>query len=1117
MDKKKIAVLSGQLEEAYQSEFLKGLMKRSFELNYDVYVFSMYIKYQNTKEREIGDSNIYNLVNYDMFDAVILMSDIIQTPGVEENIEETIHNNFKGPVICIDCESKYFPSFWTDGYLAVYKTISHLIEHHELKDIAYLTGRRNHVHSQRRVEAYRNAMKDHGIDVNEDRIFYGDFWYTSGAGCAETLLRDRDNLPQAVACANDCMAIGLAEELVKNGIVIPDDIVVVGYGTSEEGQNSPRSLTSSYIPSEDYGIYAVDCIIKLMNGEEIEPPKYDPKLYIGESCGCQVDPSSFVTVKRDKWMTSTSSDGYYSIHNVMFEDMLQSTDLTGFLEVVYDNLHHISGIESFRLCLNDIWLEPDRLYEKELYSEGYSDRMINALYYHENDPSASRISVIECFDRDNMLPETDGDDEPKGYIFTPVFCDDKSLGYAVLSYGSVPGCYDDTYRLWINSVARGLECLRRNYIIESLINNDFRKKASKFADIYDRQNGVKANSVSLSEEEMADMEEVDRILDENLLTYHFQPIVNTIDGEIYSYEALMRSKSGKKISPLQIIKYADMLNRLNDVEKATFVNVLNIVDDNSDVFKERKVFINSIPGSKLEKEDSDKVEEMLERYSGTVVVELTEQSELQDEELDALKQEYKRLGTELAVDDYGTGYSNVSNLLRYMPDYVKIDRSLLTGIENSTPKQHFVREAIEFCHDNGIMALAEGVETTEELAMVIKLGADLIQGFYVAKPSEQIVDSVDSKAKMEISRYHRDKSDGSMDQPYIAGKSSRINMSSLIKEGKTNIVIGEKNATYRDIMMVGTPGIKSDAHIEIYEGYDGRVTLENVTLSNKKGRPCIRMAENCSLTLKLVGDNIFEGGGIMVPESSKLVIEGEGNLYIKISGSELYGIGNNEKNRHGILEFYQDGEIKIELGGMTGIGIGSGLGGDIRINKGKYVIQNNVDEGVGIGSINGEDNITIHDCDMQIEGAMYKGVLVGSVNNDTNIKIWRSLLNCNGTGKKIAMIGTVEGSKAVIDLSDMSTNLSARADISTAVGSYYGSTVFKFDTAGIKYAGIGKNGYVFGGISDDIKLDFYNNDIIIDLKTETGKVANVNDENYKRSFIRSKITVNGETETEGMA
>ena len=100
-------------------------------------------------------------------------------------------------------------------------------------------------------------------------------------------------------------------------------------------------------------------------------------------------------------------------------------------------------------------------------------------------------------------------------------------------------------------------------------------------------------------------------------------------------------------------------------------------------------------------------------------------------------------GVETAVDDYGTGYSNVTNLLRYMPDYVKIDKQLMSGIQDSPQKQHFVKDIIEFSHGNGIMALAEGIETEDELIMALTLGADLIQGYYIAKPDKDLVSSID--------------------------------------------------------------------------------------------------------------------------------------------------------------------------------------------------------------------------------------------------------------------------------------------------------------------------------------------------------------------------------------
>ena len=97
----------------------------------------------------------------------------------------------------------------------------------------------------------------------------------------------------------------------------------------------------------------------------------------------------------------------------------------------------------------------------------------------------------------------------------------------------------------------------------------------------------------------------------------------------------------------------------------------------------------------------------------------------------------------------------MSNLLRYTPDYVKIDRALLSGIQESPQKQHFVKDVIEFAHNNGIVALAEGVETSEELRTVIMLGADLVQGYYLAYPDKDMIQSINSTIAEEVRRYFK--------------------------------------------------------------------------------------------------------------------------------------------------------------------------------------------------------------------------------------------------------------------------------------------------------------------------------------------------------------------------
>ena len=1092
MERQKIALLVAQADEDYQSDFIRGVMEKAFSLDYDVSVFSMYIKYQNSKAREIGESNIFNLINYSAFSGVIVLSDMIQTPGVEQKIQEKLHACYSGPVICVDTESEYFHTFWTDGYGAVYDTISHMIEKHGMTDIAYLTGRKNHVHSKRRLEAYRQAMKDHGIQVREDRIFYGDFWYFCGTSVAEELLRKPEDMPQAVVCANDPMAIGVAIGMDRGGMRIPEDIAVVGYGTSEEGWSSPKPITSTYIPGAYYGSYAVEALMQLMEGKKPEEPQPRTKLFIGESCGCSMPELNPADFRRAEWATGNTEGGYQSLHDFLMEDMLLATNVEEFFRTVYDYIYFLTGVKRMDIYIDEHWLVPEQVLKNMFLSEGYPAKMLHVLSYDLLDPERSYVGVNRFLDTEMMMEDVKAR-TPVGHLVVPLFYEEKSFGYAVMDYGGEARSYNTVARQWFNSVCRGLESLRRTMALEEYNKILVADVEPKFP-IPGTQE--RESDAALTEEERADREEVRRILDENLLTYYFQPIVRAEDGEIYSYEALMRSNSGKKIPPLTIIRYANSLGRIRDIEKATFLNVLKRVDEDPQLFENKRVFINSIPGVKLTREDDELVEEKLKAHSEQIVVELTEQAELEDEQLEGLKTRLRSLGTGIAVDDYGTGYSNVSNLLRYMPDCVKIDRSLLSEIQNSAQKQHFVRNIIEFCHENKILALAEGVETRDELQTVIRLGADLIQGFYVARPSAEVLTSIDSAMKMEICRFHRERMDGISDHVYVAGMTTRVMMNNLIKEDKTTIIIGDKDSTCRDITIAGSPNVSSNIHIEVMEGYDGSVTLENVMLSNQKQRPCIRMAENSKMRLHLVGENRLDGGGILVPESAELTLEGDGNLRLMLNGTDIYGIGNAQDKGHGTIEFYQDGEVTIEANGKNIIGIGSGYGGKTRINKGKFSLYLSGSSGVGIGSLYGMDKLVFAECDMFIDNAFREGICVGNMKASSRIEIRESLFRCTSSGTRAVVLGSISGEYVELIMHDMSIHLNVRADSSAALGSLEGTSMIEIDSSAVRYKGAGREGFVFGGMSPDTMIHLRDVDMKVFMKAERGTVTNAIPERF---------------------
>ena len=104
--RKRIAVLVGHPEEYSHVLFLNGFLEEAFNMDYDVIVFAMYIKYQNTQARSIGDSSIFNLISYDKFDCVVVLADTIQTKGVTEQIENKLHETYNGKVIFVDLYSR---------------------------------------------------------------------------------------------------------------------------------------------------------------------------------------------------------------------------------------------------------------------------------------------------------------------------------------------------------------------------------------------------------------------------------------------------------------------------------------------------------------------------------------------------------------------------------------------------------------------------------------------------------------------------------------------------------------------------------------------------------------------------------------------------------------------------------------------------------------------------------------------------------------------------------------------------------------------------------------------------------------------------------------------------
>lgn len=247
-------------------------------------------------------------------------------------------------------------------------------------------------------------------------------------------------------------------------------------------------------------------------------------------------------------------------------------------------------------------------------------------------------------------------------------------------------------------------------------------------------------------------EDLNRLLEENLVEYHFQPIVDLREGEVVAFEALMRSKLDTIPTPDQVLALARSQSKLYRVEHLTFFGALEAFSRYPEAHG-ATLFVNSIATQRLSADDELVLSE---RYPGLLkhlVIEITESDYSREMALykEALA---RRFGGRLAIDDFGSGYNGETSLLDYHVDFVKIDMEIVRDIDMVKDRQDIARNLIGYAHDRGIQVIAEGVETEAELRALRILGADYVQGYLAGRPAPEPRDIPD-----EIKRLIRDLDD----------------------------------------------------------------------------------------------------------------------------------------------------------------------------------------------------------------------------------------------------------------------------------------------------------------------------------------------------------------------
>jgi EAL domain-containing protein (putative c-di-GMP-specific phosphodiesterase class I) len=211
----------------------------------------------------------------------------------------------------------------------------------------------------------------------------------------------------------------------------------------------------------------------------------------------------------------------------------------------------------------------------------------------------------------------------------------------------------------------------------------------------------------------------------------YQPIVSWSRRSTFAYEALVRNEEPTLRSPPDLFEAAERLGRLQELGRTVRDRVAKTLDEQP---TSELIFVN-LHAMELADDSLVAPDAPLSRHAGRVVLEVTERAPLEQiRDVTARVGQLRALGYRIAVDDLGAGYAGLTSFAHLEPEVVKVDMSLIRGIDLSPMKQKLLGSIVGLCRDLGIEIIAEGVETEAERDALVKVGGDLCQGYLFARP-----------------------------------------------------------------------------------------------------------------------------------------------------------------------------------------------------------------------------------------------------------------------------------------------------------------------------------------------------------------------------------------------
>ena len=428
MSRKRIAVLMASIDREYQQIFASSLASAGEKLGLDICIFNcqghMNVAAPTSEARE---SNIYDLPDLQAFDGIISMPATMGSDITLRKLYDVIAQAKGKPHISIDVPQDEAVTIQFDDRVSMEQLTEHLITVHGARRFAFVSGPLDSAVAAARLEACRNVLKRHGLALDDSMIFDGQWIRSGGRMAAEKLLKMGGELPDAIMCSNDDMALSVIECLKEHGIRAPRDIAVTGFDALQEAVM--RGLTTIYRPIDKSAQKAIEILNAWIDGEEPREKRVllSTVPVFGSSCGCTQSLEhinerlrSLVSEKWNMEATLTRISMFSGVMAGVGDEVEAHEKIRDFAAVL--------DILEFYLCV-----DPAICREIELSdaNAAYPEKMLllcgvrNEKTYHIKFISTSELALGMQQDRADAVC----------LVFCPLYYRDRSLGFVAMNLG----------------------------------------------------------------------------------------------------------------------------------------------------------------------------------------------------------------------------------------------------------------------------------------------------------------------------------------------------------------------------------------------------------------------------------------------------------------------------------------------------------------------------------------------------------------------------------------------------------------------------------------------------------------------------------------------------------